>query len=241
MERCLWTLVACGFSLALNGLATAQTDAPLPSWNDDKAKHSVIAFVAQTTRAGSPDFVPPAGRIAVLDNDGTLWAEQPTYVPLAFAFDYLRENGFNASVISDGPSMRRPARLSPCRRIARLVESRHDRALPRRWGSRFRQKRSSCCTIAHPKQQGCCQVSMFSSTKIILPGRSCICCGSRQSENSGTDIESWRTIRDDIFGVEAPVAGIPQGGRTAIDPSPRLHAWNLLNSANGEACCSCGS
>jgi hypothetical protein len=57
--------------------ASAQTVDPLPSWNDGKAKQSITAFVTQLTTAGSPDFVPPEERIAVFDNDGTLWAEQP--------------------------------------------------------------------------------------------------------------------------------------------------------------------
>jgi len=45
----------------------------LPSWNDGKAKQSIVAFVAEVTKQGSPNFVPPAERIATFDNDGTLW------------------------------------------------------------------------------------------------------------------------------------------------------------------------
>src|SRR4029077_12845663 len=62
----------------------------LPSWNDGVAKRSIIAFVQRVTTAGSPDLVPTAERIAVFDNDGTLWAEQPYYVQLQFAFDRVR-------------------------------------------------------------------------------------------------------------------------------------------------------
>jgi hypothetical protein len=46
--------------------------------------------VERTTRQGTPDFVPQAERIAVFDNDGTLWAEQPMYFQLAFALDRIR-------------------------------------------------------------------------------------------------------------------------------------------------------
>ena len=42
------------------------------------------------TSAGGPDFVPPAERIAVFDNDGTLWSEQPMYFQLAFAIDRVK-------------------------------------------------------------------------------------------------------------------------------------------------------
>lgn len=62
----------------------------LPSWSDGGAKASVVAFVNRTTDPGSRDFVPPAGRIAVFDNDGTLWAEQPVYFQLAFALDRVK-------------------------------------------------------------------------------------------------------------------------------------------------------
>ena len=65
------------------------TDA-LPSWNDTATKRAITAFVAKVTREGSPDFVPPAERIAVFDNDGTLWCEQPVYVQVVFALDRVK-------------------------------------------------------------------------------------------------------------------------------------------------------
>jgi phosphoglycolate phosphatase-like HAD superfamily hydrolase len=49
---------------------------PLPSWNDGAVKRGIIDFVARVTK-GSPDFVTPEDRIAVFDNDGTLWQEKP--------------------------------------------------------------------------------------------------------------------------------------------------------------------
>jgi phosphoserine phosphatase len=64
--------------------------APLTSWTQGAARSAIVNFVERTTRQGTPDFVPPAERIAVFDNDGTLWAEQPIYVQLAFAFDRIR-------------------------------------------------------------------------------------------------------------------------------------------------------
>jgi len=60
---------------------------PLPSWNDGPAKRSIITFVEKVTKPGSPDFVPVPERIAVFDNDGTLWCEQPMPVQLYFAID----------------------------------------------------------------------------------------------------------------------------------------------------------
>jgi len=69
---------------------SARADDALPSWNDGAAKRSIIDFVAKVTREGGLEYVAPAERIAVFDNDGTLWAEQPMYFQLAFALDRVR-------------------------------------------------------------------------------------------------------------------------------------------------------
>jgi hypothetical protein len=69
--------------------AHAQSD-PLPSWNNGPVKATIVEFVAKVAKQGSPDFVPPAERIAVFDNDGTLWAEQPMYFQLCFALDRVK-------------------------------------------------------------------------------------------------------------------------------------------------------
>jgi phosphoglycolate phosphatase-like HAD superfamily hydrolase len=60
---------------------------PLPSWAEGPAKAAVLGFVAATVDPASPQFVAPRDRIAVFDNDGTLWAEQPVYVQFLFAMD----------------------------------------------------------------------------------------------------------------------------------------------------------
>jgi hypothetical protein len=62
---------------------------PLPSWTNDKAKQSIVAFVEAVTTERGADFVPAPERIAVFDNDGTLWVEQPMYPQLAFALDRI--------------------------------------------------------------------------------------------------------------------------------------------------------
>jgi hypothetical protein len=76
-------------AVALSATAAPTTD-PLPSWNDGMAKQSVVAFVAKVTTPGSPDFVPVPERIAVFDNDGTLWCEQPAPVQFYFVIDRVK-------------------------------------------------------------------------------------------------------------------------------------------------------
>ena len=72
-------------------LATPLHADPLPSWHHTDAKQAIITFVEKTTTAGSTGFVSPAERIAVFDNDGTLWSEQPLYFQAIYAFDRIRE------------------------------------------------------------------------------------------------------------------------------------------------------
>ena len=59
--------------------AEATVEGLLPAWNDGAAKKSILEFVANVTKMEGPEFVPLRERIAVFDNDGTLWAEQPIY------------------------------------------------------------------------------------------------------------------------------------------------------------------
>lgn len=63
---------------------------PLPSWNNTPAKQALLAFVQKVTDRSTPAFVPPADRVAVFDNDGTLWVEQPLYVQLLFAASEMK-------------------------------------------------------------------------------------------------------------------------------------------------------
>lgn len=76
------------FVLLLVPLATRADD--LPSWNDGAAKQGIVDFVSAVTTAGGSDYVAPAERVAVFDNDGTLWSEQPMYVQLAFVLDRIK-------------------------------------------------------------------------------------------------------------------------------------------------------
>lgn len=71
------------------GETTSSAD-PLPSWNDGPSKTAIVAFVNQVTTPASADFTPAESRIAVFDNDGTLWTEQPNYVQAFFALDRVK-------------------------------------------------------------------------------------------------------------------------------------------------------
>src|SRR5262245_57949436 len=83
--RVIAFVVAC-----LCTLAFRDSPMPLASWNDGSTRTAIVDVVRKVTTPNSPAFVPPAERIAVFDNDGTLWVEQPMYVQMAFALDRVK-------------------------------------------------------------------------------------------------------------------------------------------------------
>src|SRR5499426_16290 len=93
------SLVALSVLLFVGLSAHAQTD-PLPSWNDGPAKKAIVDFVQATTVQGSPQFVPPAERIATFDQDGTLWVEQPMYSQVVYCLDRV------PAVVTKRPELR---------------------------------------------------------------------------------------------------------------------------------------
>jgi len=90
MIRFLLSTMPLGCVALLSARATSTCDDPLPSWSSGEAKSAITAFVERVTKDGSPDFVPVPERIAVFDNDGTLWSEQPIYFQFAFAIDRVK-------------------------------------------------------------------------------------------------------------------------------------------------------
>lgn len=88
-RTCRW--LATGLvALSIAGCATTAGVDPLPSWADGPARKAIVSFVDDVTRESSPNYVPPAQRIATFDNDGTLWTEQPLYTQFAFMIDQVK-------------------------------------------------------------------------------------------------------------------------------------------------------
>lgn len=87
-----WLAAACA-ALILSACAsphgTPGVD-PLPSWNEGPAKQRIVDFVKAVSTEGGKDQVAPDARIAVFDNDGTLWLEYPMYTQLKFVFDRIK-------------------------------------------------------------------------------------------------------------------------------------------------------
>lgn len=86
----LFARLLCVAMLAASSAIAATPPDPLPSWNEGTSKQAIVKFVTETTRQGSPQFINEAERIAVFDNDGTLWTEQPAYFQALFVFDRIK-------------------------------------------------------------------------------------------------------------------------------------------------------
>ncbi len=95
-------LVACLLFLTTS-LAAAD---PLPTWRDDGAKQAIVAFVQSVSDPASPDFLPEAERIAVFDNDGTLWSEKPIYFQVVYALDRVRAEAEKDPAFAKTPALK---------------------------------------------------------------------------------------------------------------------------------------
>jgi phosphoserine phosphatase len=80
---------------------STEINAPLKSWSQGPAKQSIIDFVNKVTKQGSKDFVAPEDRIAVFDNDGTLWCEKPLPIQADFLFRRVGEQAVKDESLRD--------------------------------------------------------------------------------------------------------------------------------------------
>lgn len=83
--------LAALFAPAVAQSSITSSGEALDSWNETANKNAILGFVRKVSTPGSPDFVPVSGRIAVIDNDGTLWTEQPLYFQALYVFDRIKK------------------------------------------------------------------------------------------------------------------------------------------------------
>ena len=114
-------------AFVLNSTQFIVAQDPLPSWRNTSPKQAIFAFVDKVTKEGSPDFVPPADRVAVFDNDGTLWCENPVPFQLAFALDELKRRAPQEPALRADPMVQ--AALAGD--LGKLLEGKHHDGLMR--------------------------------------------------------------------------------------------------------------
>lgn len=107
-RRCVLATSALSLAIAPAIAADAQASVrdPLPSWRDGPNKRAILELARAVARRGSSDYLPPEERIAVFDNDGTLWVEQPLYTQFVFAIDRLREMARRDPALAEREPMR---------------------------------------------------------------------------------------------------------------------------------------
>jgi phosphoserine phosphatase len=118
------TLATAALLCAIAWAQAAAAAEPLPSWNDGAARARILGFVQAVTDPLGKDYVPPAERVAVFDNDGTLWSEQPMYFQAAFAFDTARAMAAKAPAIAESPALAAAAK-GDVKALAEVVAMTH--------------------------------------------------------------------------------------------------------------------
>jgi phosphoserine phosphatase len=78
----------------------------LESWNEGAAKSAIVDFVARVTKEGGAQYFPPSERVAVFDNDGTLWCEQPIQVQIFFLIDRAKELASKDPTLKERPAFK---------------------------------------------------------------------------------------------------------------------------------------
>ena len=81
-------------------MVSSDTGDRLRSWNDTAARRAIVGFVETVTSRDGPGYLPPEERVAVFDNDGTLWCEKPMPIELGFVLQRL------AAMAEQDPSLR---------------------------------------------------------------------------------------------------------------------------------------
>ena len=113
----MWIAFVCCLDLC----QIARAADTLPSWNDSTAKAAIIAFVQRVSTEGAVAFVPVSERIAVFDNAGTLWPENPVPFQLAYALDVIKQRSSTDPKLAADP-MVQAANMGD---FAKLLEGTH--------------------------------------------------------------------------------------------------------------------
>lgn len=187
--------------LLLTGLARAQT--PLPSWNEGPSRQAILGFVQTVTTEGSPDYVAPADRIAVFDNDGTLWSEQPLYFQLIFALDQVKamapqhpewstEQPYKAAIEGD----RQALAASGTEGLLKIVGATHTNMTTQAFGAEVRQWIK---TARHPRFKQPYTSMIYAPMLELLDylrGN-----GFKTYIVSGGEVEFMRAWAQDVYGI----------------------------------------
>jgi phosphoserine phosphatase len=140
LHRAMRSLVpafAAGLLSVAATLVQAATD-PLPSWHEGAVKARIVSFVQAVTDPTGKDYVAPAARIAVFDNDGTLWGEQPMYFQAAFALDTVRAMAAKDPTLAANPAIAAAAK-GDLKALGEVIAITHANTTSDEFAARVRQ------------------------------------------------------------------------------------------------------
>ena len=100
--NCTLVLTICSLNVSAGWVHAAD---PLPSWQDRDARKQIIEYVEKVTNSNSEYFIPVAERVAVFDNDGTLWCESPLPIQLAYLIDEVKKQANKNPKLKEDPSV----------------------------------------------------------------------------------------------------------------------------------------
>jgi len=190
----LWPALTAAWLLAMAPAALAASD-PLPSWSDGPARTRIVEFVEAVTDPLGKAYVPPADRVAVFDNDGTLWSEQPLYFQAVFALDMARDMAKSAPASVPSPLLAAAAKGDQ-KALAELVMLTHANTTSDEFADRVRQWTR---TARHPT------LHRPYTELIYLPMRELLdylaANGFSTWIVSGGGVEFMRTFSQEIYGI----------------------------------------
>jgi hypothetical protein len=190
-----WLLaVACLFASA--GMVQQATAAePLASWNDGPARERIVAFVQAVTDPRGKHYLPPAARIAVFDNDGTLWSEQPIYFQAAFALDTARAMAAKDPAIAANPALAAAAK-GDVKALAEVIALTHANITTDEFAARVRDWTR---TARHPTLKRPYTELTFQPMRELLDYLEAH--GFSTWIVSGGGVEFMRTFSQEIYGI----------------------------------------
>src|SRR4051812_34567189 len=224
-----------GAGLATSAVAAVAADDPLPSWNDGPVRQAILTFVAGVTNEGGPRHVPTAERIAVFDNDGTLWCEQPV-VQLVFAIDRLKQ------VIEARPELRdKPSVVAALKGDLAYFEREGEHALAEvivlthagmTQGEFHEVAAKFFRTARHPKYGGLLKDATYQPMRELLTFLRAN--GFKTYICSGGGVEFMRVVSEEIYGIPPEQvigsSGVleyrERDGKAVLVKAPRLLTFN---------------
>jgi len=186
-------LAACLLMLAAVRVQAA-TD-PLPSWNEGAAKARIVSFVQAVTDPTGKDYVAPAARIAVFDNDGTLWTEQPLYFQAIFALDTAKAMAAKDPALAANPAIAAAAK-GDLQALAEIVALTHANTTSEEFAERVRQWTQ---TAKHPTLHRRYTELTYQPMRELLDYLEAN--GFSTWIVSGGGIEFMRTFSQDVYGI----------------------------------------